>query len=205
MGNSGKVPDVKNNIKKFVNEKKMETYSDKKKALWIMIIDILIVIITLGTLYFIFFIDNDKPILDYFGYAAVILILCFGVFKFISIGFSSSKGSSITKVILVDDDGSSIKTWNIKGKVSLLIGKNSNENEVDIDLSETTYSSLVSRQHAVMNFAKDNWYIEDIGSSNGTGLKKENDDFKLKLEAGKQYELSAGDTLYIANTKLVLK
>ena len=205
MGNSGKVPDVKNNIKKFVNEKKMETYSDKKKALWIMIIDILIVVITLATLFFIFFIDNDKPILDYFGYAAIILIVCFGVFKFISIGFSGSKGSNITKVILVDDDGSSIKTWNIKGKVSLLIGKNSNENEVDIDLSDTTYSSLVCRQHAVMNFAKDNWYIEDIGSSNGTGLKKENDYFKLKLEAGKQYELSVGDTLYIANTKLVLK
>ncbi|HOV27079.1 MAG TPA: FHA domain-containing protein [Pseudobacteroides sp.] len=204
MGNSGKVPDIKNNIKKYVNEKKMETYSDKKKALWIMIIDILIVIITLATLYFIFFID-DKPILDYFGYAAIILIVCFGVFKFISIGFNGFKGSSITKVILVDDDGVSIKTWNIKGKVSLLIGKNSNENEVDIDLSDTTYSSLVSRQHAVMNFAKDNWYIEDIGSSNGTGLKKENDDFKLKLEAGKQYELSVGDTLYIANTKLVLK
>lgn len=205
MGNGGKVPDVKNNFKKFVNEKKMETYSDKKKALWIMIIDILIVIITLATLYFIFFIDNDKPILDYLGYAAILLIVCFGVFKFISIGFSSSTSSNITKVVLLDDDGSSIKTWNLKGKVSLLIGKNSNENEVDIDLSETTYSSLVSRQHAVMNYSNNNWYIEDIGSSNGTGLKKENDDFKLKLEAGKQYELSAGDTLYIANTKLVLK
>jgi hypothetical protein len=205
MGKGGKVPDVKNNFKKYVNEKKMETYSDKKKALWVMIIDVLIVIITLATLYYIFFIEKDKPILDYFGYSAILLIVCFGVFKVISIGFNNTTSSNLTKVVLIDDDGSTIKTWNIKGKVSLLIGKNSNENEVDIDLSETTYSSLVSRQHAVMNFSNNCWYIEDIGSSNGTGLKKENDDFKLKLEAGKPYELSVGDTVYIANTKLILK
>lgn len=205
MSKSGKVPDVKNNFKKYINEKKMETYSDKKKALWVMVIDILIVVITLITLYFIFFIDNDKPVLDYLGYAAILLIVCFGVFKVITIGFTDTTSSKITKVVLADDDGSSIKTWSIKGKVSLLIGKNSNENEVDIDLSETTYSSLVSRQHAVMNFSNNSWYIEDIGSSNGTGLKKENDDFKQKLEAGKPYELSAGDTIYIANTKLIMK
>ncbi|MDP4180317.1 MAG: FHA domain-containing protein [Bacillota bacterium] len=205
MSKGAKAPDVKNNFKKYINEKKMEAYSDKNKALWIMIIDIAIVVLSLATLYFIFFIDKDRPLLDYLGYAAIALFIGFVVFKAITIGFTKERSSNLTKIVLIDDDGSTVKTWNLKGKISLLIGKNSNENEVDIDLSETTYSSLVSRQHAVLNYSKNCWYIEDIGSSNGSGLKKEDEDAKFKLEAGKPYELNAGDTIYIANTKLILK
>jgi pSer/pThr/pTyr-binding forkhead associated (FHA) protein len=88
--------------------------------------------------------------------------------------------------------------------MSFLIGRNTKDNEVDIDLSEAEYSELVSRQHAVLNFAEGRWYIEDIGSSYGSGLKKV-DEEKFKMDLERLYEINSGDTLYIANTKIMVK
>jgi pSer/pThr/pTyr-binding forkhead associated (FHA) protein len=86
-----------------------------------------------------------------------------------------------------------------------LIGKNSKENEVDIDLNDTDYASLVSRHHAVLNFAEGSWFIEDIGSVNGSGIKRTDESSKFKMEKGKPYKISSGDIIYIANTKLLTK
>ena len=115
-----------------------------------------------------------------------------------------NNNGGISKLILLSEDGRSLKTWNIAGKVSVLIGRNTKDNEVDIDLSDAEYSELVSRQHAVLNFSKNKWYIEDVGSSYGSGLKKV-DEEKFKLESETLYEVNSGDTLYIANTKILVK
>ena len=106
--------------------------------------------------------------------------------------------------MLISEDGRGIKSWNTKGKVSLLVGRNTKNNEVDIDLSNVEYSELISRQHAVLNYAEGAWYIEDIGSSYGTGLKKVNEE-RFKLDIERLYELSLGDIIYIANTKIMVK
>lgn len=113
--------------------------------------------------------------------------------------------SSITKIILKDENGKTVKLWEIKNQNSLLIGKKTSNNEVDIDLSMSIYSSLISREHAIMNFSGNKWYFEDIGSSNGSGLKRKREDKKIKVEEGKSYRVYSGDTIYIANTMLFLK
>ncbi len=113
--------------------------------------------------------------------------------------------TSITKIILKDENGKTVKLWEIKNQNSLLIGKKTSNNEVDIDLSISIYSSLISREHAIMNFSGNKWYFEDVGSSNGSGLKRKREDKKIKVEEGKSYRIYSGDTIYIANTMLFLK
>lgn len=113
--------------------------------------------------------------------------------------------TALSKLILKDDDGKFIKSWEMNGKTSLLIGKKTNNNEIDIDLSDTVYASLVSREHAVLNYTGKQWYFEDIGSSNGSGIKRKSDGKKFKVEEGKAYRVYNGDTIYIANTQIMVK
>lgn len=191
-------------MKKFINSKKVEKYSqNSNNIIWVMVIDIVIAIISISTLYYIYFVNEDKN-LKYIGYGLIAVALAFlGVRVFTLTRKANSKGG-ISKLILISEDGRSVKTWNIMGKVSFLIGRNTKDNEVDIDLSDAEYSELVSRQHAVLNFSEGKWYIEDVGSSYGSGLKKV-DEEKFKLDSERLYEIKSGDTLYIANTKILVK
>lgn len=111
------------------------------------------------------------------------------------------EGDEVSQLVLKDPDNKNIQQWNITGEVSLIFGKE----DVDIDLSNAVYSSLISRQHAVMNNTGDNWYFEDIGSQNGSGLKKRNGNTKFKVQRGKPYQINVGDVIYIANTKILIK
>ncbi len=111
----------------------------------------------------------------------------------------------ITELILKDQEGNNVKRWTINNRTSCLIGKQTDNNHVDIDLSQATYSSLISRQHAVLNNTGDKWYFEDANSYNGSGLRKQDNSQKFKVESGRPYQLNVGDTIYIANTKLVVR
>lgn len=195
---------VGNGVKKYINSKKAEKYlQNNKNAVWITVIDIVIVLISIATFYYIYFVNEDK-ILKYIGYGLIVFFFLFLIAKIYTLVSRDNSNGGISKLILLSEDGRSLRTWNIAGKVSLLIGRNTKDNEVDIDLSEAEYSELVSRQHAVLNFSKNKWYIEDVGSSYGSGLKKV-DEEKFKLEAETLYEVNSGDTLYIANTKILVK
>ena len=72
-------------------------------------------------------------------------------------------------------------------------------------MSSSVYASLISREHGILNYTGKKWYFEDIGSSNGSGLKRKKEEKKFKVDEGKSYPLMSGDTIYIANTKLILK
>ncbi|WP_342415119.1 FHA domain-containing protein [Paenibacillus sp. FSL R10-2782] len=111
----------------------------------------------------------------------------------------------IAKLILMDEEGESIKEWYIEGETSLLIGKTTARSEADIDLAGTDYASLVSVEHAVLNRVNSDWFVEDVDSGNGTGLRPANESVTKKLESGEPYRIYTGDLLYIANTRLLVK
>lgn len=191
-------------VKKFINSKKVEKYSQNtNNVIWVMVIDIAIFLISLATFYYIYFVNEDIN-LKYMGYGLIAVFLVFFGLKLYTITRNRRSKGGISKLVLISEDGRSIKTWSIAGKVSFLIGRNTKDNEVDIDLSDAEYSELVSRQHAVLNFSDGKWFIEDIGSSYGSGLKKV-DEEKFKLDTERLYEINSGDTLYIANTKILVK
>lgn len=204
-----KIPEYVNvakNIKKYIMLKKLEKYSkNTTKPMWINIVDILIVGMIIAALYYVCFISTGRN----FKVSTAVLALGFMIFYIVKISIyvvsDENKYTGITKLVLMDEEGINMNEWELKGKKSLLIGKYSKNNEVDIDLSSAEYASLISKQHAVLNFAANNWYIEDIGSCNGVGIKKGNDILKKKIQKDSPYKLDSGDIIYIANTKLFIE
>lgn len=108
----------------------------------------------------------------------------------------------VRQLILLDEYDKPVKSWDMTGRVSLIIGRAGQE-EVDVDLDDCEYSSFIDCQHAALNFTHDGWYVEDLESQNGIKVKKVEDGQCYRV-LGRPCRLSAGDILYIANTRLLL-
>lgn len=109
----------------------------------------------------------------------------------------------VQKLVLLDGQDRPVKSWDMQGRISLIIGKADQSQEPDIDLSDCEYSSFIDFQHAVLNFTLDQWYIEDLESQNGVKVKKVEDGECYRV-LHRPCKVAAGDILYIANTKLLL-
>ena len=90
--------------------------------------------------------------------------------------------NQIEHIFLKDSEEYDMKIWKIGRATSLLIGKQSLRNRVDIDVSEGIYSNLVSRAHGILNRVNGIWYYEDLGSQNGSGIERSLDKRKIKLK-----------------------
>ena len=183
MNENSLLPGSENSLKKYPNHKKADGYQvNNKNSVWMYIIDGLITLIIAATLCYVYLV-NDNQIIKYMGYGVSVVFGAFVTVRILTIILAGEKDKAISKLVLVGENGKNIKTWNIEGKVSLLIGRNTKNNEVDIDLSNVEYSELISRQHAILNYADGRWYIEDVGSAHGTGLKRINEEkFRLEVE-----------------------
>lgn len=165
-------------------------------------LNLIILIFLLTGLIYMNFIYRDR----YFIVGSIIMIIIIlAAARIIFIKKREHDRCQIEKIILQDENEEQIKKWDISRSVSLLIGKETGNNEVDIDLSRAVYSSLVSRRHAVMNRTSGKWYFEDMNSYNGSGILRSNSEDRFKVEGGKAYQVYSGDVIYIANTKLILK
>ncbi|WP_459767662.1 FHA domain-containing protein [Alkaliphilus crotonatoxidans] len=111
----------------------------------------------------------------------------------------------ITVIALLNEEDEIIREWELYGKTAVVIGRNTKEIQVDVDLSDVTYASLIDPQHAVMNFASGNWYIEDVHSQNGIGLQKESERTSSRLAKDKPCKVIKGDIVLIAKTKLLIR
>ncbi len=111
--------------------------------------------------------------------------------------------SAVFQLILLDEYDKPVKSWDMTGRISLVIGRAGREAEVDVDLQDCEYSSFIDCQHAALNFSQDCWYVEDLGSRNGVKVRKVEDGQCYRV-MGRPCRLSAGDVLYIANTRLLL-
>jgi pSer/pThr/pTyr-binding forkhead associated (FHA) protein len=64
---------------------------------------------------------------------------------------------------------------------------------------------MIDIEHAVLYYADNHWYIEDLGSKNGVVLQKKVDDRKYKLAADQPCKLDAGDVIIVGLTKLLAR
>lgn len=110
--------------------------------------------------------------------------------------------ASILELLLLNEEGKPVASWEMYGKSSMVIGRDIKENHVDINLSQSVYASMIDIEHAVLNYSAGNWYIEDLGSKNGIILQKFSDGRKYKLAADQPCKLDKGDTIIIGLTKL---
>jgi len=112
--------------------------------------------------------------------------------------------SKITHFAIIGPEGNYEKEWCISGAMSLLIGKDTASGEADIDLSDTQYGRFISNEHAVVNFSQGQWYIEDLGAANGTGIRKKSEDYATRLKPNVSYKIDPGDTIYISKAKIAV-
>lgn len=109
----------------------------------------------------------------------------------------------IFRLILLDEQNKPVKSWDLSGKTSVVIGRRNAEEQIDVDLEDCEYGSFVDLQHAVLNFCHNSWFVEDLGSRNGVTIKKVEDGGSYKV-LGRPCMIVAGDIIYIANTRLLL-
>lgn len=111
----------------------------------------------------------------------------------------------IKSIVLINEEGTALTEWSLMGKSGMVIGKGTEKEPVDIDLSCSAFAQMISKQHAVLNYTDSGWCIDDIDSKNGTRVKKINRNAILDLKLMGTIELGVGDIIYIANTMLQLR
>lgn len=77
------------------------------------------------------------------------------------------------------------------------IGKQNDRIPPDVDVSGFPNSEIVSRIHADIRVEGDAYYIEDVGSSNGTYINNK------PLSPGDRHRLRAGDRIALGKGDLV--
>ncbi|MNZ63897.1 FHA domain protein [compost metagenome] len=173
------------------------------RPIGLILIDVMIVIIVLQALFYAYFINDDRTLQWMTGIAGAAVLLIWIIAK--QRRKAVPGRTNISKLVLLDEEGERLKEWYISGETSLLVGKSSGRSEVDIDLTDAEYASLISPQHAVLNYASGKWYIEDLDSRNGIGLRKYNRSTVNRLDNEKPHRIDAGDLILIANTRLLVK
>lgn len=150
--------------------------------------------------------ESEFSLKTIIGTMIVIFALVYGLIKYeAKETIYEFTDTNIRKIVLLNERGAEIEEWLLEGKTSLLIGKSSTEQEVDINLNGTEYESLINYEHAVLNCVSGMWYIEDIDSVNGVGVKKAHKRVKSSLKQESPYRLNSGDIIYIANTRILAK
>lgn len=184
-----------------------EAYSENaRKKMFIKIIDIIIVTIAFFFILYVFVMNQEVLLKFVIGTVMVILAIIYGSLKYEAKAITQTMtNKDISKLVLLNESGMEVDEWELGDQISLLIGKSSAEYKADIDLSGTEYESLVNYEHAVLNCVAGIWYVEDIDSVNGVGLKKAHKRVKNRLKQEIPYPLGNGDTIYIANTRILVK
>jgi len=104
-------------------------------------------------------------------------------------------------LVLLSEEDDCLASWNIYGGNGVVIGRDIGENQVTVNLNETTYASMIDVEHAVLNYSGEDWFVEDISERNGVSVQKR-DGRKYKLSYGKPCKLERGDIIFIAMTRL---
>ncbi len=104
-------------------------------------------------------------------------------------------------LVLLDEEDNAVTEWNIAGKTSLLIGRDTRREDVDINLANTAFGGMVDRQHAVLNYTAGQWYIEDLDSTNGIRIQKP-DGRIYEVSKTQPCQVEKGDILFIGLTRL---
>lgn len=184
--------------------------NEKLQKIISFIFTILIILFLSVFIYFTFFINQEILIKILGILSAILIILIWLFFEYrenknkLKSNLNEDK-SNIKKFVLITRDGEREKEWYCEGTNSFLIGKGTVKNQVDIELGDTYYSDYISNEHAVLNYSNNYWYIEDLESANGVGLKKKNEEYALRLKPMTSYKIDEGDIIYISKAKILVR
>ncbi|MEC1180043.1 FHA domain-containing protein [Metasolibacillus meyeri] len=183
------------------------TYKKRQQAdVAIKIIDILLLIVSVFLLLYIFVL-SQAPLLQILS---IVIIVAGGtaflIYSYITANKKAlAQTTDIEKLVLLNEQGQEVLEWSLKNQTSLLIGKKTVDYQPEIDLSHTEYAALINTEHALLNCVDGIWYVEDVDSVNGVGIRKPYRHLTQKLKQENPYPIGYGDILYIANTKIIAK
>lgn len=183
------------------------TYKKHKQAYTVIkIIDILLLIVSALLLLYIFILSQDALLQT----LAIIFIVAGGtallLYSYITVkNRALAQTTAIEKLVLLDEQGKELQEWSLAEQTSLLIGKRTADYQPEIDLSHAEYAALINTEHALLNCVDGIWYIEDVDSVNGIGIRKPYRHITQKIKQDNPCALGYGDILYIANTKIIAK
>jgi hypothetical protein len=191
------------------NKKGAGLYMRRSRALKIGF-DLAILFCVVGLSFLLIYQGNPslwaQVIIIIFGlFAAADLIALLGARNSVK-EFQTSPGSDSLKtdqLVLLDERDKPLKSWDLAGRTALIIGKKNDNEDVDVDLTECEYNTFIDELHGVLNYCLDSWYLEDLGSKNGIKIKKVEDGGCYKV-TNRPCKVSAGDVIYVANTRLLL-
>jgi len=49
------------------------------------------------------------------------------------------------------------------------------------------------------------WYLEDLGSVNGVGLRKKGEEYTLRLKPLTSYKIDEGDAIHISKARILVR
>ena len=184
----------------------MDNNQKNKLMLSIQLINVLIGILVAISFVIIYMNIESKEIKITLLSFLVILGVAIFVYFYITMHKKRIEDADIINTIeLVNEDNEIIQKWNIKDKVSFLIGKKNKENDVFIDLSSSIYSPLIENEHAVLNYASGKWYIEDLSVDSRVCIQKKEDGKKYRVVKNTPCTVKNGDILFVSKVKLLLK
>lgn len=96
------------------------------------------------------------------------------------------RGKSVGKQFTLSADESQIGRWDADGGIF-----------PDVDLDSDDPEAKVSRRHARITVTEGQYFLEDLGSTNGTFVNR-----GKRLPAGERYQLKDGDEIIVGKTFL---
>ena len=169
-----------------------------------------LVIVCFAALFFLIWLLNNIA-LRIIGITVFVILL--SIWLFIEYRHRLDKNSStisdqsqeiVTSFALLNLDGECEKEWHVLGVTAFLVGKETANREVDMELGDTHHSDYISNEHAVINFSSGCWYIEDLDSKHGVGIRKKGAEYAFRLKSSVPYKVEVGDTIYISKVKILV-
>ena len=96
------------------------------------------------------------------------------------------RGKSVGKIFMLSSADSQIGRWDADGGIF-----------PDVDLDSDDPEAKVSRRHARITMNEGNYYLEDLGSTNGTFINR-----GKRLAPGARQQLNDGDEIIVGKTFL---
>lgn len=106
------------------------------------------------------------------------------------------RDNALSTLVLLGEDDRPIRIWDLTGKVGLLIGKSSEECQVDVDLADTDFHTYIDPEHAILNYQTSGWWLQDTSSRNGVSIQRKGQELLPGHHA--PAKLEHGDVICIA-------